>query len=75
MARTPKKVEDGARVDRVIPIPGWVYNELIDVAEGQHRDVKSQIVFELEQVARRLRRDRERKEQQPGNSELLPLAA
>lgn len=75
MARPPKKVDDTADVERVIPIPGWVYNLMIDVADEQHRDVKSQIVFELEQVARRIKRAREKAEQEPGNSELLLLAA
>lgn len=62
MARTPKRVEDSATVERIIPIPGWLYNLMIDIADEQHRDVKSQVVYELEQVARKLRKERERSE-------------
>jgi hypothetical protein len=62
MARIPKKVEDNAIVERVIPIPGWVYNLMIELADEQHRDVKSQVVYELEQTARKLRKERERAE-------------
>jgi hypothetical protein len=74
MARKPKKAEGDSPVDRVIPIPAWVYNLMIDVAGEQRRDVRSQIVFELEQVARKYRKEREKKDT-PGNSAALPLAA
>ena len=75
MARLPKPVEDSAVVERVIPIPGWVYNLMIDLAAEQHRDVKSQVVFELEQVSRKLRKDRDRAEKSSGPLELASLAA
>lgn len=66
MARIPKKVGDDTTVDRVIPIPGWVYNLMIEIADEQHRDVKSQVVYELEQVARKLRKEREKSGKSPG---------
>lgn len=75
MARLPKPVDDSAVVERVIPIPGWVYNLMIDLAAEQHRDVKSQVVFELEQIARKLRREREKSERAPGQYEAALLAA
>ena len=78
MARKPKKTTSDAPVDRVIPVPAWVYNLLIDVAAEQHRDVRSQIVYELEQAARKYRKEREKAEregQQPGNTTPLPMAA
>jgi len=75
MARIPKPVADNATVERVIPIPGWVYNLMIELAAEQHRDVKSHVVFELEQVARKLRREREKSERSPGPMELASLAA
>jgi len=62
MARSPKRAADNATVDRVISIPGWVYNLMIELAGEQHRDVKSQVVYELEQSARKLRKERERAE-------------
>lgn len=73
MARIPKKVEDAATVERVIPIPGWVYNLMIEIADEQHRDVKSQVVFELEQVARKLRKERERAERPSGSLALVSV--
>ncbi len=69
MARIPKQVEDTAIVDRVVPIPGWVYNLMIELATEQHRDVKSQIVAELEQVARKYRKERAKAEKTPGQWE------
>ena len=72
MARLPKKVEDSAVVDRVIPISGWVYNLMIELADEQHRDVKSQVVYELEQVSRKLRKEREKAEK-PGNMAPAPI--
>lgn len=60
MARSPKSVDDNAKVERVIPIPGWVYNLMIELATEQHRDVKSQVVFELEQAARKIKKASER---------------
>lgn len=75
MARVPKKVEDNATVERVIPIPGWVYNLMIEIADEQRRDVKSQVVFELEQVARKLRKEREKAEKSSGPLVLAQIAA
>jgi len=58
MARHPRRVDDQAVVERVIQIPGWIYNLMIDLAAEQRRDVKSQVVFELERSAQRIRKTR-----------------
>lgn len=54
MARTPRRVDDAAIVNRVIEIPGWVYNLFIDRAMKERRDVKSQIETELERWGERI---------------------
>ena len=58
MARHPRRVDDQDVVERVIQIPGWIYNLMIDLAAEQRRDVKSQVVFELERSAQRIRKTR-----------------
>jgi len=58
MARHPRRVDDQAVVERVIQIPGWIYNLMIDLAAEQHRNVQSQVVFELERSAQRIRKTR-----------------
>jgi len=58
MARHPRRVDDQDVVERVIQIPGWIYNLMIDLAAEQHRNVQSQVVFELERSAQRIRKTR-----------------
>jgi hypothetical protein len=72
MARTPKRVNDATPVNRVIEIPGWVYNLLIDRAHKERRPVKSQIEIELERWGERQLVNEDDDE---GQSEAVPIFA
>lgn len=61
MAKPPKKVEPESTVKRTVPMPGWVYNVMIDAAQRDRRDVNAQIAVLLERIAAEL------KEKTPGN--------
>lgn len=55
MPRAPyKEPKDDEIVERLIPIPGWVYKKMIARAKAQQRSTKYQIAFELERVARKM---------------------
>jgi len=55
MPRTPyKEPADDEVVERLIPIPGWVYKKMIARAKAQQRTTKYQIAFELERLARKM---------------------
>ena len=49
MAKIARKVAEDKTVSRVIEIPGWVYNLLIDLADLERRNVKGQIERVLEE--------------------------
>lgn len=66
MARNPKKYPDDAQLERLVPLKGWVYNLFVDLGLEQGRETKYQIGHELEQLARKYRRDKERREQEQG---------
>jgi hypothetical protein len=75
MARNPKRYPDEAQLERLIPIKGWVYNLFIDLGLEQGRETKYQLAHELEQLARKYRKDREKKEIEPGPVVPAQLAA
>lgn len=55
MPRTPyKEPADDEVVERLIPIPGWVYKKMIARAKAQQRTTKYQIAHELERLARKM---------------------
>lgn len=54
--RQPYKMPaDDEVVDRLVPIPGWVYKLMARRAAAQQRTTRYQIAFELERLARQLR--------------------
>lgn len=54
MARIPQKVDKDEQIERIIPIPGWAYNFMIDRAKEERRDVKAQIAFVLENAIKEM---------------------
>lgn len=60
MARKPEKVQDDAPVERIVSIPGWVYNLMIDRALEQKRGVKYQIEYELERWGKQMKEESQR---------------
>lgn len=69
-----KPPADDEMVERLIPIPGWVYNLMTARGLAQRRTTKYQIAFELERLAQRIR-DEGVKDNEPGNSLELDKAA
>lgn len=61
MARQPKlrrpykETADDEIVERLVPMPGWVYNLMTARATAQKRTTKYQIAFELERLARKIK--------------------
>ena len=54
--RQPYKMPaDDEVVDRLVPIPGWVYKLMARRAAAQRRTTRYQIAFELERLARKQR--------------------
>lgn len=54
--RKPYKTHaDDETVERLVPIPGWVYNLMTERAIAEKRTTKYQIAHELEQLARNLK--------------------
>ena len=73
--RQPYKMPaDDETVDRLVPIPGWVYKMMARRAAAQQRTTRYQVAFELERVARKIR-DEGIEDHEPGNSEAQPVAA
>jgi hypothetical protein len=66
---------DDETVDRLVPIPGWVYKLMARRAAAQQRTTRYQIAFELERLARKIR-DEGVKDDELGNwePELLEAA-
>lgn len=50
-----KPPSDDEVVERLVPIPGWVYNLMTARAAAQKRTTKYQISFELERLAEKMR--------------------
>lgn len=63
--RPYKAPADDAVVERLVPIPGWVYNLMTARATAQKRTTKYQIAFELERLARKIK-DQGIKDDEPG---------
>ena len=75
MPRTPyKEPADDEIVERLIPIPGWVYKMMIARAKAQKRTTKYQIAFELERLAQRMK-DEGTKDNEPGPLAPAPSVA
>lgn len=55
MPRKVQVVPDDAVVERLVPIPGWVYNLMSSRGKAQQRTTKYQIAFELERLAKRIK--------------------
>ena len=54
--RTPYKATgDDEVIERLVPMPGWVYNLMASRAAAQKRTTKYQISFELERLARKMK--------------------
>jgi hypothetical protein len=51
MGRVAGKVDESASVERLVKMPGWVYNLFIERATKERRLVKNQIEMELERLA------------------------
>lgn len=55
MPRTPyKEPADDEIVERLVPMPGWVYKKFIARAKAQQRTTKYQIGHELERIAKKM---------------------
>jgi hypothetical protein len=55
MPRTPyKEPTDDEIVERLVPMPGWVYKKMIARAKAQQRTTKYQIGHELERIAKKM---------------------
>lgn len=52
MARKAKHVPEDQPVERIVSLPGWLYNLLVDRAERERRGVKYQIEVDFERLAR-----------------------
>lgn len=50
-----KPPADNEIVDRLVPIPGWVYKLMARRGAAQQRTTRYQIAFELERLAERIR--------------------
>jgi len=54
--RKPYKTPaDDEVVERLVPVPGWVYNLMTARAVAQSRTTKHQLAYELTQLAKRLK--------------------
>lgn len=64
--RKPYKAPaDDEVVERLVPVPGWVYNLMTSRALAQSRTTKHQIAYELTQLAKRIR-EQGVKDDEPG---------
>ena len=73
MAKKAEKVPDNLTIERTVWVPGWGYNFLVERAEKQPwRNVKAELSQLLE---RALRAEMAAEGKEPGNSEVVPLAA
>lgn len=55
MPRTPyKEPSDDEIVERLVPMPGWVYKKFIARAKAQQRTTKYQLGHELERIAKKM---------------------
>ena len=55
MPRTPyKEPADDEIVERLVPMPGWVYKKMIARAKAQQRTTKYQIGHELQRIAEKM---------------------
>ena len=56
MPRVADKVRDDGSVERLVSMPGWVYNMFIDRAAKERRPVKYQIEHDLEKLAEEMKK-------------------
>lgn len=52
-----KPPADDETIERLIPLPGWVYNLMTARGQAQKRTTKYQIAFEIERLAQRIKEE------------------
>jgi hypothetical protein len=69
-----KATADDEIVERLVPMPGWVYNLMAGRAAAQKRTTKYQISYELERLANKIK-DQGIKDEEPGPKSAASMTA